>query len=201
MLFPVQIRWKQETKLCSHQFLSLHILTTNSNQVHVLQNQETECTLSAVARMFSSPVISCGGIPSPDMQIRCDLIHKRHNAGDWRHFNLHPHLSNESTKLSLVEPVLHHSVCVCAVAYVCVKLKWHSVSWILDVVALLQSWRWRQRERWWCTDTSAACCPFLTDELTCTKVHFFASVWHSVPLHMSSLSLDMTELWQTFSRV
>lgn len=70
---------------------------------------DTECILSAVARMFSSPAISCAGRHSRQQTASCDLNHKD-GASDSRRCNLHPHLSNENTKLCLLWPALHYSV-------------------------------------------------------------------------------------------
>lgn len=196
MLFPVQIRWKQETKLCSHQFLSLHILTTNSVQVRALQNQETECTLSAVARMFSSPVISYAGRWRPINRHVNQLWSKpqRHNTGDWRHFNLHPHLSNESTKLSLVKPVLHHSVCeclrLCACGCICVRKPKVTLSQpdsrrCRSAAELEMAATWTLMMHWHQRSS-------VSDRLTYWhRGSFCASVWHFVTLHVSSFSLDM----------
>lgn len=147
---------------------------------------DTECILSAVARMFSSPAISCAGRHSRQQTYEPAVISTT-KGRRWRFkmLYLHPHLSNENTKLGLVEPPLHHflSTCDCLHAALfcvwipacagvclhmcvsgCVKPKWH----VLDDVTLPQSCRWRHLDCWWCTDTSAAWCPFLTDELTCT---------------------------------
>ncbi len=147
--------------------------------------------------MFSSPAISCAGRHPIDRHVN-QLWSKpqRHGAAASRRFNLHSHLSNENTKPRLAEPALHHSaymwLCLHAALFfwrlcvnsclsgrvslhmcvsTCVKPKWHSVSCILDDVTLLRSW-WMRGECWWCTDTSTAWCPRLTDELTCAGVHF-----------------------------
>lgn len=153
MHFPPQIRWKLNRELIqtarSQQPLSpIFSPLTQLSSVR-FKPADKECIFIGSALVCSRAQLfpALGGIPSTDMWSSCDLNHKGTGAGDSRRFNLHPHLSNENTKLRLVEPALHHSVCVwlrlhvdlfcvripasagaclhmCASA--CVKPKWHS---------------------------------------------------------------------------
>lgn len=177
-----------------------HILTTNAGQLRAFQTRRRGMHFIGGSSYVLRPsyFLRPGGIPVNRHVNQLWSKPQRDGAGDSRRFNLHPHLSNENTKLRLVEPALHRSVYMWTSLHVALFCVWISASASARVTKRRSAGRILAMMSLCCgagdgciANADGALTPALPGvpswRMNLPALGFSSSFWHSVTLAVSSL--------------